>query len=156
MITVEWAGRLDPETRNMMARWAAEKIWPGEGKTFENCVCMGVMEHGKAIACMVYHNFDPDAQVIEVSGAASDRRWLKRHVLNEMFDYPFKKAGVQMLVMRVSAKKEQRHLHRMLKSYGFKAHQIPRLYGRDEDGIVFTLTDDDWRKNKFNRTRADG
>lgn len=139
-----------------MALWAADQIWPGKGHKFGECVCMGVLEGNRPIACMVYHDFNPEAGLIEISGAATDRRWLQRHVLKEMFAYPFEKAGVQMVVMRVSAKREQRHLHRMLKSYGFKGHIIQRLYGRDEDGIVFTLTDDDWRSNKFNRGSING
>jgi hypothetical protein len=155
LIEVAWAGASDPLARDRMARWAAEVIWPGKGFDFGNCVCMGVLENGKAIACMVYHNYEPDAGIIEISGAATDKRWFQRHVLNEMFDYPFKRVGVQMLIMRVSAKSEQRHVHRMCKTYGFKTHLIPRLYGRHEDGIVFTLTDDDWRENKFNRLRKD-
>lgn len=156
MIETAWAGDSDPVTRNKMASWAAEVIWPGEAKQFGNCVCMGILDDGNAIACMVYHNYDPDCGIIEISGAATSRKWLQRHVLKEMFDYPFTKAGCQMIVMRVSAATRQRHLHRMLKSYGFKPHPIPRLYGREEDGIVFTLTDDDWRGNKFNRVRTDG
>ncbi len=153
MIDIAWAGKSDPETRDAMALWAAEQLWPGQGKSFGNCVCMGVLDDGKPIACMVYHEFSPETGIIEISGASTDRRWLQRRVLKEMFAYPFEGVGVQMVVMRVSARRGQRHLHRMLKSYGFKAYHIPRLWGREEDGIIFTLTDDDWRENKFNSSK---
>lgn len=135
-----------------MSRWAADIIWPGGGKSFGECVCLGVLEKGKAIACIVYHNFDPDAGIIEFSGAATSKRWLTRDVLQEMFDYPFARCGLQMVVTQNSAREHQSHLHRMLNRVGFRSHLIERLRGKDEDGYVWTLTDDDWRKCDLNRT----
>lgn len=117
---------------------------------------MGVLDEGRAIACMVYHNFDETTQVVEISGAATDRRWLTRPVLHDIFDYPLRQLDLQMVVMQVSASKRQRHLHRILKRIGFRSHTIARLKGRNEDGIVFTLTDDDWRASDFNRMKHHG
>ena len=118
---------------------------------------MGVFEDGKLIGVMVYHNWDRAAQVIEISGVSERKEWLKRHVLWEMFHYPFDQLKCQMLVMRVSEMKRQwngRGLPRLLKAYGFTETRVPRLYGRDEAGILFCLTDDDWRKNGFHRQHS--
>lgn len=71
-----------------------------------------------------------------------------------MFTYPFLGIGCQMAVMRVSERNEQwngRGLPRLLKAYGFEKHTIPRLYGRDEDGHVFTLTAEAWWENSFHK-----
>ncbi len=150
---IVWGGAKNPSERAAMARWAALHIWPGGAEHFGNCVTMGVMDDGKAVACVVFHNWEPKAGIIELSGASVDRRWLTRPVINAMFDYVFIELGCQMAVMRVSARQRQKHIHRFLKAYGFTGHVIPRLLGRDEDCIVFTLTDEAWRGNKFNKDR---
>src|SRR5690606_2224075 len=81
------------------------------------------------------------AGAIEVSGAADTPRWLTKKVLWEMFAYPFEHLGCQIVVMRVST--ENTRLHRILTAYGFECYRIPRLRGRHEDELIFTLTDDD-------------
>lgn len=136
-----------------VAAWVARHI-PGCERGFETCRAMGVLDGEKLVAGVVYHNWEPEHGVIEISGAASTPRWLTRPVLWQMFAYPFVGVGCQMLLMRVSQHNEQwngRGLPRLLKAYGFTRHTIPRLYGRHEDGHVFSLTDDAWRANGFHR-----
>ncbi len=112
---------------------------------------MGVFDGEDLAGCVVFHDWERDAGLIEMSAAAVNRRWLARNVLNEMFGYAFLTVGAQMAVTRVSARDGQKHLHRIFRAYGFKELTIPRLYGRDEDGILFMLTDDDWKQSKFYR-----
>lgn len=149
---IVWGGSKNPQERNAMAAWCASHIWPDKPhKQFGECVTMGVMHRGEPIACMVFHDWEPDAGVIEFSGAAISQRWITRQTLKAMFDYPFVTLGVQLLVTRNSAKGHQSHLHRMLNSYGFKSQTIRRLFGRDEDCLLWTMTDDEWRASKFNQ-----
>ena len=128
--------------------WASQKIF-GSFRGFGPCSTMGVFEDEELIAVMVYHNYDRKSGVIEISGAASNKEWLKRHVLREMFSVPFDNMGCQMVVMRVSP--NDKALGRMLTAYGFSSYVIPRLRGRNEDEVIFTLTDTVWMNNKFNR-----
>jgi RimJ/RimL family protein N-acetyltransferase len=153
LFSIVWAGSTDPAARDAIAQWTASKIWPDKpGKQFgQNVVCMGVMQGNMPAGAVVFHDYEPDAQIIELSSAAINKRWLTRQVLKEMFDYPFVTLGLQMVVTRVSANDRQKHLHRIFHSYGFKSQVIPRLFGRHEDGILFRLTDDDWRSSKFNQ-----
>ena len=121
------------------------------------CAGRGLPEMGAAIGVIdgrkrlvggfYYHDFDPDAGVIEISAAATSRRWLTRQTLKSLFSYPFNDLKCQLVAARHSARDE--HIARMFKSYGFNQVTIPRLFGRDDDGIVSTLTDDAWRTNKF-------
>ncbi|MGV2052609.1 N-acetyltransferase [Agrobacterium sp. 22-209-1] len=131
------------------SRWIADLIWPGKGRDFGNCQAMAICEDDKLIGGMVWHNYEPEAGVIEISGAATSSKWLTRKTLAAMFGIPFKEWGIQCLVMRVAPEDEA--LHRMLKAYGFDLYVIPRLRGRDRDEHVFILTDDAWRASKFNR-----
>jgi RimJ/RimL family protein N-acetyltransferase len=149
-----WASDRDNAAANQVhAQWASWRIW-GSADGFGPCVTMGVLnDAAQLVAVMVYHNFDRKAGLIEISGAGDNPEWLKRHVLREMFAYPFAELGCQIVVMRVSERNTR--LHRILTAYGFTSYKIARLRGRHEDEIVFTLTDDDWRNNRFNRSSSD-
>lgn len=115
---------------------------------------MGVLDGDGLIAVMLFNNYHPQEGVIEIHGAATDKRWLNRITLKAMFSFPFEQLGCQLVVMRVSERNGMwngRGIHRFLKAYGFKDYRIPRLRGRDEDEIIYTLTDDDWRANGFHK-----
>jgi len=138
----------DPKVNTMLWQWASMKLFD-HLRGFGPCHCMGVFDKGKLVGVMVYHNFDRKSGAIEVSGAADTPRWLTKKVLWEMFAYPFEHLDCQIVVMRVST--ENTRLHRILTAYGFECYRIPRLRGRHEDELIFTLTDDAWRNNGFHR-----
>jgi hypothetical protein len=89
--------------------------------------------------------------VAGVTKAATTPRWLNRLVLDAIFSYPFE-IGCQMALMRVSARNTR--LHRQFDALALRRHPIPRLYGKHEDGIIFTLTDDDWSTWRFKRRQS--
>jgi len=111
---------------------------------------MGVIdEDGKLIAGVVFHNYDPDAGIIEISGAALDKRWITRETIARIYQYPFLFCGCQMVIQRVPADSE--NVLRILAAYGYTFIKIPRLFGRERDGVLCTLTYEDWIDNKFNK-----
>lgn len=134
---------------DLVARWAANIIWPGKGRDFGNCQAMAVMDGDQLIAGVIFHNYEPDSGVIEISTGSTSKRWLTRETLRVMFAMPFVDWGLQAVVLRVSD--HDKPMHRMLKAYGFDHYRIPRLRGRDEAENVFVLTDEAWAGNKFNR-----
>lgn len=146
---IRWEFAAPGRETKMLSAWVADLIWPGQGKDFGNCRGMAVLDGEELIAGMVFHNWEPHAGIIEISGAGTSKRWLTRETLRRMFSYPFKDCGCQALVMRVSDHDEP--LHRMLTTYGFERYRIPRLRGRDEAENVFVLTVEAWRDNKFNK-----
>ena len=104
------------------------------------------------IAGLVYFNFNPEAETIEFSVEALPRkmlkeRWLTPTTLAVMFQYPFLHCGCQMLITRTSARAV--HVHRMLEAMNFELTVIARAGGRNEDGVIATLTDDAWLNSKF-------
>lgn len=136
-----------------VSRWVAAQV-PGCERGFDTCRALGIMEDGELIGGVVYHHWVPEAGLIEMSGAGTTAKWLPRHVLWEVFSYPFDKIGCQAVFMRVSEKNQMwngRGLPRLLKAYGFVEHHIARLYGRHEDGKIFILYDDVWRVNRFHK-----
>ena len=133
-------------------------------RNIPRCATRGLPQSGKAIGVInranqlvggfYYHDYDPDAGTIEISGASVEKRWLTKEILKGLFSYPFDGLGCQLVAMRHSAK--DKALARMLRAYGFSQVTIPRLFGRDDDAIVSTLTVEDWRANRFNRQPNSG
>lgn len=153
---VVWANSGTP-LNEPFGNWCSTQIFGEPGKISGPYTTMGVFENEALIAVMLYNNHYPDEGVIEIHGAAIDRRWLNRKTLWAMFKFPFVDLGCQLVAMRVSARNQMwngRGLPRLLKSYGFNSYRIPRLRGRDEDEIIYTLTDDAFRANGFHERAA--
>jgi hypothetical protein len=145
-----WGSEREPDLNQALHDWACAKIDATRG--LMPCTTMGVFHGPKLIAVLVYHNWNPEAGVIEISGAADSSRWLTRSVAWEMHAYPFNELRCQMVVQRNSERNVSangRGLQRMLAAYGYDAIRVPRLYGRDEAGILHCLTDDVWRANGY-------
>ena len=133
----------------VVSRFVATLV-PHCRRGFGNCKTIGILDDdGRLIAGLVYNNYDPDAEIIEIHGAAIEPRWLSLQTIRRMFEYPFLEVGCQMVVMRVRADNER--LLRQLAQADFAFMLVPRLFGRDVDGVLCTLTDDAWRGNKFSR-----
>ena len=134
----------------IISAFVSERMPTGRGRGFGNCATIGVIEDGDLIAGIVFHNWDPEAQTIEISAAAlPNHPWLSRETIKRMYQYPFLGAGCQMVINRVSAD-DERQL-RMLAVYGYDFIRIPRAAGRNKDVILCLLTREAWEGNKFNR-----
>ncbi len=131
---------------DQLCQLVVQEVWPGcEGKLNLPFAALAVVEDDNLLAAMIYHNYDGDAGVMEISGAAWSKRWLTRPALHMMWRYPIEIIGCQAVVLRVPD--ENKPLHRMLKSYGCEQYVIPRLRGRDKPDNIFILTDDAWRED---------
>ena len=124
----------------------------GCDRGWENCVGLGIFGDGWT-AGVVYHDWNPEAGTICMSAFSESPKWLTREILWEVFDYPFQRAGCQMVIMQVSERNTR--MLSILKRFGFDMVRIPRGRGRDEDEIICTLTDDQWRASPLWR-RPDG
>ena len=103
---------------------------------------------GELIAGLVYFNYNPEAETIEMSAEAlPGHRWLTPSTLAVMFQYPFLGCRCQMLITKTEAR--NRHVLRMLGAMNFTLILHPRAGGRYEDGVVAQLTVEDWMESKF-------
>lgn len=115
---------------------------------FGPCQAIGVIDgEGRLVAGWVWHGWDPAAETMEFSGAAITSKWMTRAILQELFSYAFERVGCQMVMTRNST--DNKRLHRQLAAYGFTRWDVPRLFGRNEDGVFWTLLDDDWKASRF-------
>jgi hypothetical protein len=118
-----------------------------------NVKTIGILDGGDLIAGIVYHNWEPEAAIIEISAAAlPGEPWLSRETLRHMFQYPFHGCNCQMVVQRIPADDERQQF--MMARFGYDLIKVPRMYGRDRDGVLALLTVEAWANNKFNRRFA--
>ena len=151
---VIWGSSKDPDLNDALATWIAGRIWGDHRRLSGKYSCMGVFDGGELAAAVAFHNWSPEAGVIEFTGAAINKRWLTRPVLWAMFDYPFNQLGCQMVIGRNDPSNAP--LKRMETAYGFKTLTLPRMRGRDKDELLMMLTDDAWRANGWHKENAHG
>jgi RimJ/RimL family protein N-acetyltransferase len=136
-----------PAANSAVGDFVSELIWGIKGAVRDYCA-MGVFEGQNLVAGTLYHNWQPEAGVIELTSASLDKRWLTRPVVRSMFRLPFDVLSCQMVVLRVSERNKR--MIRIARSFGFSETLIPRLRGRDEAEYIFFYTDDQWRTSPYN------
>jgi hypothetical protein len=133
----------------IVARAVAQMIPSCRERGFGRCKAIGVVdENGTLIAGVVYHNWQPEAGVIEVSVAAFGHpRWLTRETLRRIHEYPFEQIGAQMMLGLAST--DDQRLLRQLAALGYMFVLVPRLLGRDLDGVLCLFTREAYDQCKF-------
>ena len=133
-----------------VCQWVDERLPHAGPFPPEFCQAMGVEHRGEIVAGFVFHNWEPGAGVIEVSGASDHRRWATREVVKTALGYVFDTAGCQMLYARqyyenTAARRGWLHL-------GATEHVIPRMFGRGTTGTLLFLTEEQWRSSRIARS----
>lgn len=137
----------DEEIAKFIATFAHGQLLVDE---FERCKTIGVMdEEGKLVAGVVYYDFKPKAGTIEIGAASITRRWFNRATYRRIFEYPFIECGCQMVIARIRADNE--YLLSQFARMNFNLIMMPRMYGRSEDGVYCTLTDDQWLDSSISK-----
>ncbi len=149
MIVAAWSSQKEPGVNKSIADWCASHIArSGLERGFpEPYTTAAVLEGDVLIGACVFHNWQPEEGTIEISAASLSPRWLPLRVQREICSYVFDQLGCQLMVMRTTPENDR--LRKMLKRFGFREFEIPRLLGRDKSQIVLTLADDDWRESRF-------
>lgn len=76
-----------------VAQWVASRIPHVGGKGFGPCAAIGVLSKDKLIAGMVYHDYQPDFETIQLSMAADSPMWARREICRGLLAYPFHQLG---------------------------------------------------------------
>ena len=134
------------------AAWVAARV-PGCARGWQNCAAMRVSRGAETIGCVIYHDWNPEAEVICLSAAGGDG-WLTRPVIYAIHEYPFDQIGCQMTVLQTA--EDNATMRRIALAYGYREYAIPRLRGRNAAEIILTLTDDDWRASRFHKGQFHG
>lgn len=137
----------------VVANFVAQLIPECRGRGFGKCRAIGIADaDGNLLGGLVYRNWHPEFGTIEISGAAvPGTNWFSRRTIQVLHDYPFHVCSCQMVIMTTLA--DNYIVQRILSAVGYDFHYVKRLGGRDCDGVVCTLTDDQWQASKYNFNR---
>lgn len=143
-MTPRWSGRA--------AEWVAAHI-DGCERGFGECQALGIYDKaGTICAGVVFHDWNPERGLIEMSAAATDRRWLTRGVAAVVLGYAFRVA--RMAVARTSERNTP--VRRLWAALGASEYLIPDLWGKGEAGVILTLTEPQWQKSRLHDGQAKG
>ena len=97
-----WLHPRDGAAYEAVARFLADRIggWP-DG--WQIGTILAIAKGDKIVAAVLFHNWQPQNGVIEISAASDDRRWLSRAVMQDMFAYAFVQMAAQAVVARMDA-----------------------------------------------------
>lgn len=127
--------------------WLVQALGTSRGWDTSKTTSMGVYRGGLA-AVVLYHDYNPEAETICMSAAASGQ-WLDSETLYKMHAYPFNELHSQAIILQVSENNER--MLRIARAFGYKTYLIPRMRGRGEAEVLCVLYDDVWRDNKFTK-----
>ena len=85
--------RITTENQSQLRDWLSEV---GEFEYPQETACIGQEKDGKLIAVLGYNNLTPNSCQIHV--ASTDVYWLNKDLLFAIFDYPFNKLGVKVIL----------------------------------------------------------
>jgi len=136
-----------------VAAFVAQLIPECRERGFGKCRAIGIADaEGNLLGGLVYRNWCPEVGTIEISGAAvPGTNWLSRRTVQVMYDYPFYGVGCQMVIKTTMADNEI--VLRIKAAIGFTFYRIAHLGGPGRDGVVGTLTVDQWEQSKYNFNR---
>ncbi|AHA27858.1 hypothetical protein [Candidatus Liberibacter americanus] len=143
-----WGGVKTPAINQAIANFVGKRI-KNCAEGWNNFVSIGFLENNLLLAGVIYHNYCPIANVIELSGASDTKHWLTRKSLKEIYNYPWNELNCQAVVQRVPD--EDFAQHRMLAFLGAIRYHIPRLRGRDAAENIYVMTHESWMNNKINK-----
>lgn len=125
----------------------------GFSRGFDQCTAIGF--GSPLVAGVVYHNWNPEAGIIELSAASSSRAWLNKANLATVFDYPFVQLECQLCIARMS--ENNARARRIWRALGAQEYIIPRLRGRFEAEVVATLSAETWQeRNTHGKAKSPG
>lgn len=107
---------------------------------------MGVIDAtGNMSAGVVFHDWNPERGLIEVSCAAVDRRWMTRRVVGEVMGYGFTVARV----ITTRTAESNRTVRRIWRALNATEYALAGLWGPDEAMMVYTMTPAQWRTSRL-------
>lgn len=89
------------------------------GHDFGECTAIGFLRDGRLEAGVVYHDWSPEKGRIEISVAATDKRWMTRTRVATILEYPFGFCGL------VYARSDNPTVQRTFRFFGGEVFPTP-------------------------------
>lgn len=137
---------------NEVKDFVAKGLWNDDRHFGEGTTIGFANEKEGLVAGFVYHNYNPHAGTLEVSGYSSRRDWANKSVVALIFgDYPFIQLDCRLLVARHS--EHNKRVRRIWTALGATEYLIPELRGEGEAEVIAVLSKDNFIKSKFMRKK---
>jgi hypothetical protein len=136
------------DNQELIINFVANGIWQGDGNFESHAQGLGFgnLDIG-IIGGVVYHNFDPQYNSIELSCYGISNKWFTKYNLNVIFDYPYNQLGVRLI--RATFDEDNDKSTRLFKSLNGNMVKIPDLFKDGGNAVIATLKRNDWLNSKF-------
>ena len=140
--------RLLYEHDGLVCNFVAKIVWGDHRRFDDNAAAVGVIDcKGVMVGGIVWHNWQPEAGTIEISAGTISKRWLTRKLIWQIFSYPFDRCNCQCVFAQTRA--DNGPVAKLLEGIGFNSIDVPRLHGRDADGVLWWLPEETWRAGSY-------
>lgn len=126
-----------------ISEWVKSKI--STVYDFGPCEAIGVIQKDKIIAGVVYHEYRPTCQSIQISMAAVSPMWARKTIIAQLLKYPFEQIGVYRVytatpISNTMALKVNEHI-------GFVREAVCNsMYGMGRHGVLMRFLKPDYNK----------
>jgi RimJ/RimL family protein N-acetyltransferase len=120
------------ENQSYLKEWLSEA---GKDKYSDDTMCIGQEKDGQLIAVVGYNNFTE--KLCQIHVASTDVYWLNKDLLFAIFDYPFNKVGVKVILAPIC--KDNHKSLNLCRKLGFeKVAEIPYAH-KDGDLVIMSM-----------------
>ena len=120
------------ENQSYLREWLSEA---GKDKYSDDTMCIGQEKDGQLIAVVGYNNFTE--KLCQIHVASTDVYWLNKDLLFAIFDYPFNKVGVKVILAPIC--KDNHKSLNLCRKLGFeKVAEIPYAH-KDGDLVIMSM-----------------
>lgn len=106
-----------------------------------DAICLGQVIDGELRACVVYCNFQGKSCQAHI--CSTGKHWMSKEYLWAMFDYPFEKLGLKVILAVIAGSNEKSL--KLSRKLGFKdVAKIPDAHD-DGDLVILTMRPDECR-----------
>jgi L-amino acid N-acyltransferase YncA len=107
----------------------------------DDAICLGQVINGELRACVVYCNFQGKSCQTHI--CSTGKHWMSKEYLWAMFDYPFEKLGLKVILAVIAGSNEKSL--KLSRKLGFKdVAKIPDAHD-DGDLVILTMRPDECR-----------
>ncbi|RAK51194.1 hypothetical protein DJ017_19745 [Phenylobacterium soli] len=118
---------------------------------FGLCQAIGVLDRNNVlIAGVVYHNWDPDCQSIELSFAADTPKWLHPSLIRDLMGYVYDTLGCNraMAVVEMTNAPSRTFVER----FGFRREGVATDgFGPGKNAVIYRLLKREWQQTRWAR-----
>lgn len=137
--------------------WVAERLPEvGDAGFFEPCRGYAVVGDGDEIlAGLVYHDYYPNYQTVQVSLAAATPRWASKRIVGRLLSIPFELYGCRKIW--ASTLHSNSHALRFIVGVGFEKEAVlTDFYGEGKHAVVTSFGRDAWLERYGNGQEQQG